>query len=170
MLSVSMAVAATVLASAAGAKEAPAGLADWAAFIDERQQWCQRYRATPDQKKRAALFAKYTGAIKKKRFAAAAVPATVTGVESTHNGSKVTLDVRTPYGECTNSDVWALDSLYHIDRGTRLYDQVLELAEGQAVLVSLANVKPWHNELLPEASMCNGRWLVRYTTVERAKK
>jgi hypothetical protein len=157
---------AAMLAAATPPAKAPAPkVEDWQTFIDRRDGWCREYRAAPSDKKRAAVFKKYSKAVKDRMYGSATLPAVVTGIEETHGGVNLILRVSTARGECSNDDVWSADSPYHVEKGSAVFDAVRGLREGQAVTVSIARIRPWHSELQPGDSLCNGRWLVQFVGV-----
>jgi hypothetical protein len=169
MVALAPLLALAALAAAPPAKPPPRQ-PDLPGLIAERQQWCDRYRAARDDKKRRAVFASYAKAIAPKRAEVGGVAATVTSIEPSARGERLIVTVRTEFGDCSNDDVWHLDSAYHLARGSPTFDAVAPLWEGAAVTVWLANVKPWHNELHPDASVCGTRWLVQYVRVEPAAR
>ncbi len=165
-------VVSALLAAAPAPKPKPdvTSLDAWNAFVAEREGWCRQYRAAPNDKKKASIFGKYAKATQQRTFAMEGVVATVVRIEETHGGGALILDVKTPFGECSNGDVWTAGSPYRVEKGSRVFEVARELAEGAPVVVSLARVRPWHSELQPEASMCNGRWIVQYGRVETATR
>ena len=156
----------TTVLTAAAAKVAPKP-DDLNAFVAERQRSCLEYRAASDAKKKTKLFSRYAKAAKQKSYSVASVQATVTDIETTADTGRISLTVSTPFGECTNRDLWAVNSAYHVEKGTPLYEAIEGLADGDEVTVSLALVKPWLDDVFQEESVCGKRWVVQYTRLER---
>ncbi len=157
--------ATTALIAVAAAVSPAAPKEDFGAFVAERQAWCQKFKDAP-LSERDAIFARYSERVKKRNYALSDVQATVMEVQRSRGTGRLMLTVSAPFGECSNAHVWE----HHIVPGTELHAAARDVGEGDAVVVSLANVKPFHNHLQPLESICGTDWLVQYTKVERPKR
>ncbi|MBI5477540.1 MAG: hypothetical protein HY906_01720 [Deltaproteobacteria bacterium] len=125
-------------------------------FVVERSEFCEKYKAAPNQIKKSAVFNDYRKAAKAKRHAFKDVLGTVKDIKTPQGGGHVLFKVQVPFGEATNDGglEYFGSTLYEIKKGTALYTKVGELKEGDQVKIGGANLVPSKNLFSEEQGVC----------------
>lgn len=144
------------------------------AFVKQRNEYCSKYKAAPNDIKRSEVFTEYQKAAKKGRFTVTDMTGTVDEIETpSAGGSKVLLTVETKYGEFHNNDVMEVGpfkkSARKIGKGSKLYKVIGGLKEGQAVVFSGKMIVPDKNPFSEKTSVCGDKYLIQFTQIEPAK-
>lgn len=137
------------------------------AFVRERRDACVAYGLAANDIRRSAIYADYFEKQDRKPLGVTGLNGTLTKIATSRGGGIVLLAVATPWGSFGNNDFLQggfVTSRREIRKGTKFYNRVGDLAEGQAVTFTgkLMAAEKETSELL---SLCGDGWLIQFTEI-----